>query len=596
MSEIDVEAVRAKHAVEREKRLRTDAGSQYLRLADEFAEKLDDPYTARVEREPVRDHVTFAFIGGGFAGLVTGARLREAGVDDVRIVDAGGDFGGTWYWNRYPGAQCDTASMIYVPLLEETGHVPSEWYVHAPEIFEHCQRIGKQYGLYDHALFHTRVTGLEWDESAERWTVRTDRGDEFTAQFVGWGTGLLDVPKLPKIPGLDTFEGHAFHASRWDYSYTGGDPAGAPLDKLRDKRVAIIGTGATSVQLVPQLASACEELLVFQRTPSIIGVRNNRPIDPEWFAQVTTPGWQDRWMENFAAYMTSPEKPEEDLVDDGWTDLAKRFSEVYKALGTGATPQEVADAIDAVDFTTMGELHDRIDTVVQDAETAESLKAWYGSLCKRVCFHDQYLAAFNTPTVHLVDTDGKGIERITPRGVVVAGTEYPVDCIIYASGFETGTEPTRRAGLDAVGTGGTRLSEYWGQGLRTLHGVHVHGFPNAFLAQPYGGPSLLANQPHNLTDAAKTVAAVVGHMAEAGFTRVEATEPAQDAWTAQVGINPAMRSLLENCTPSYINNEGAEPGPSPFYAGEYLHGGPIGFLQHIQQWRDSGAFTGLEFK
>ena len=243
---VEIESLRRKYAEERAKRLRPDGNDQYLELHGQFEELLRDPYTEQVEREPKRDHVTVAFVGGGFAGLVTGARLKEAGIDDVRIVEKGGDFGGTWYWNRYPGAQCDTASMIYLPLLEETGHMPTERYVHAPEILEHCHRIAKQYGLYENALFHTRVTDLEWDDSGGRWIVRTDRGDEFTAQFVGWGTGPLHVPKLPGIPGIETFEGHTFHTSRWDYAYTGGDPAGAPMDRLADKRVAIIGTGATS--------------------------------------------------------------------------------------------------------------------------------------------------------------------------------------------------------------------------------------------------------------------------------------------------------------------------------------------------------------
>src|SRR5262245_57374851 len=280
---MDKQAIRAKYLAERDKRLRSDGNAQYLRLAGtSLAHYLDDPYTPVGERESLTDHVTVAVIGGGFAGLVTGARLKEAGIDDVRIVEKGGDFGGTWYWNRYPGAQCDTAAMIYMPLLEETGHVPTELYVHAPEILEHCQRIAKQFGLYENALFHTRVTDLEWDEARARWIVRTDRGDEFTAQFVGWGTGPLHVAKLPRIPGIETFAGHTFHTSRWDYGYTGGDPAGAPMDRLADKRVAIIGTGATSVQCVPHLASACGELFVFQRTPSSVDARGNKPMDPGW--------------------------------------------------------------------------------------------------------------------------------------------------------------------------------------------------------------------------------------------------------------------------------------------------------------------------
>jgi len=263
---IDKQALLARYAAERDKRLRADGNAQYIRLTGRFADYLEDPYTPRVERAPKTDHVTFAFVGGGFAGLVTGARLVEAGISDVRIIDKAGDFGGAWYWNRYPGAQCDTASMIYMPLLEETGHMPSEKYAHAPEILEQCQRIGRQYGLYDKALFHTEVEDLSWDEANSRWLIRTNRGDAFTASFIGLGTGPLHVPKLPGIPGIEAFKGHAFHTSRWDYDYTGGDPRGGLMEKLADKRVAIIGTGATSVQAVPHLARACQTLYVVQRT------------------------------------------------------------------------------------------------------------------------------------------------------------------------------------------------------------------------------------------------------------------------------------------------------------------------------------------
>src|SRR5438046_1444352 len=229
MKTIDKESLRRKYLEERDKRLRPDGNDQYLRVTGHLAHYLEDPYTAVVERAPRNDHVTVALIGGGFAGLVTGARLVEAGIQDVRIVEKGGDFGGTWYWNRYPGAQCDTAAMVYMPLLEETGHMPTEKYAHAPEILAHCQRIGKLYGLYDNALFHTEVVSLDWDETKSRWTIRTTRGDALTAQFLGMGTGPPHVPKLPGIEGIESFKGHSFHTSRWDYDYTGGVHKGALL-------------------------------------------------------------------------------------------------------------------------------------------------------------------------------------------------------------------------------------------------------------------------------------------------------------------------------------------------------------------------------
>ncbi|MDP1987226.1 NAD(P)/FAD-dependent oxidoreductase, partial [Phenylobacterium sp.] len=559
---IDKDALLAKYIAERDKRLRPDGNDQYLELKGQLSHYLEDPYTPRVERDPRTDHVTFAFIGGGFAGLVTGARLVEAGVNDVRIIEKGGDFGGTWYWNRYPGAQCDTASMIYMPLLEETGHMPSEKYAHAPEILEQCQRIGRQYGLYDNALFHTEVEDLSWDEAKSRWVIRTNRGDAFTASFIGLGTGPLHVPKLPGIPGIDTFKGHSFHTSRWDYDYTGGDPSGAPLEKLADKRVAIIGTGATSVQAVPHLARACQTLYVVQRTPSSVDVRANAPIDPDWFSQIATPGWQQRWLENFTANQGGS-ITEEDLVMDGWTDLSRRIrSKINELPPEQRTPRNMLAAFEDSDFEKMDEIRARVDSIVQDGETAQKLKAWYRQLCKRPCFHDAYLQAFNAPGTHLIDTDGQGVERITEKGFVVAGVEYEVDCIIYASGFEVGTEYTRRAGFDLTGRGGLKLSQAWGEGMKSLHGIHVRDFPNAFFVQPTQGANLISNIPHNLTESGRTIAMTVRHALDVGAKEVEVTPEAQAAWVDLLLTGMGRMLGAPDCTPGYYNNEGQDPGPA----------------------------------
>ncbi|PZG11513.1 flavin-containing monooxygenase [Nonomuraea aridisoli] len=596
MATVDKEALRAKYREERDKRLRPDGNDQYIRLTGRFAHYLDDPYTPVTERAPRTDHVTVAFIGGGFAGLVTGARLKEAGVEDVRIVEKGGDFGGTWYWNRYPGAQCDTASFVYMPLLEETGHMPTEKYAHGPEILEHCRRIGKHYGLYDNALFHTEVLDLTWDEQRSRWTIRTNRGDAFTAQFVAMGIGPLHVPKLPGIPGIDSFQGHSFHTSRWDYAYTGGDPSGAPLDRLADKRVAIIGTGATAVQCVPHLARACQELYVFQRTPSSVDVRDNHPIDPQWFAAVTaTPGWQQRWLENFTANQAGG-LADEDLVMDGWTDIARRFRSRIRAIPPAELSQEtMLAAFEDADFEKMEEIRARVDAVVRDSDTASRLKAWYRQLCKRPCFHDEYLQAFNLPGTHLVDTDGKGVERITEKGVVAAGREYEVDCVIYASGFEVTTDYTRRAGYDLVGRGGRRLSEHWADGMRTLHGVHVHGFPNAFIVQPTQGANLISNIPHNLTEAGRTIAVTVRHALDHGYAQVEPTKEAEDAWV-ELLLSGAGRLLgSPDCTPGYYNNEGHDAGLKGRLNVGHPHGA-MAFFGYIDQWRRSGTFDGLAFR
>jgi cyclohexanone monooxygenase len=591
----DKDALKRTYAEERAKRLRPDGNDQYQELKDQFAHYAEDPYTPVTARGPKTDHVTVALIGGGFAGLVTGARLKEAGVDDVRIVEKGGDFGGTWYWNRYPGAQCDTASFVYMPLLEETGHMPTEKYTHAAEILEHSQRIGKQFGLYDNALFHTEVTGLEWDGERSCWIVRTSRGDDFTAQFVGMGLGPLHVAKLPGIPGIADFKGHSFHTSRWDYDYTGGDPDGASMETLADKRVAIIGTGATAVQCVPHLAQACKELYVFQRTPSSVDVRDNRPTDPGWFAEIATPGWQQRWLENFTATQTAMVMPEEDLVRDGWTDLARRIrARIMALLPDEFTPDNMLAAFEDSDFEKMSEIRARVDAIVEDPVTARKLKAWYRQLCKRPCFHDEYLQAFNEPNTHLVDTDGKGVERITETGVVVADVEYEVDCIIYASGFEVGTPFTRRAGFDMRGCDGLTLSDAWAEGMRTKHGIHVHGFPNAFIVQISQGANLVANVPHNFTEAAKTIAMIVRHALDGGDREVEVTQEAQDAWMELLFSAPMLGVIgSPDCTPGYYNNEG-QPGRVDWFLG--YPGGAAAYFEYLDGWRNTGDFAGLEFR
>lgn len=593
---IDKDAIRERYRAERDKRLRTDGNDQYTRIAGLFDEYLEDPYTPVTPRAPKTDHVTFAFVGGGFAGLVTGARLKEAGINDVRIIEKGGDFGGTWYWNRYPGAQCDTASMIYMPLLEETGHMPSEKYAHAPEILQQCQRIGQHYGLYENALFHTVIEELSWDEARSVWVIRTNRGDNFTAKYIGLGTGPLNTPKLPGIPGIKDFKGHAFHTSRWDYDYTGGDPNGAPLDKLKDKRVAIIGTGATAVQVVPHLARAARALYVFQRTPSSIDVRDNRPIDPEWFASIATPGWQQRWLENFTQNQAGIGMAPEDLVQDGWTDLAKRIrNRILQLPADQRNPMGMLAAYEDADHEKMEEIRQRAEAVVRDAETAEKLKAWYRQLCKRPCFHDQYLQAFNEPAAHLIDTDGQGVERITEKGVVANGVEYEVDCIVYASGFEVGTPLERRTGFDPRGRGGITLSQYWADGMRTKHGMHVHNFPNAFLVQATQAANLISNYPHNLVDSARTISLIVSHAEATGAKEVEVSKQAEDDWVNLLLSGMGLMIGSPDCTPGYYNNEGRDPGPQARYFVGYP-AGAVAFFNYIEGWRTSGAFEGVAFR
>ncbi len=586
----DPEALRRKYREERDKRIRPDGNDQYLEVKAEYAHYLDDPYTAPIVREPLTDEVEIAVIGGGFGGLLAGARLREAGFEVIRMIERGGDFGGTWYWNRYPGAQCDIESYVYLPLLEELSYVPKEKYSHAPEILEHSRAIARRYDLYRDACFQTAVTAMRWDEDAARWTIETNRGDAMRARFVVMANGPLDRPKLPGIPGIRDFRGHSFHTSRWDYAYTGGDASGG-LDKLGDKRVAVIGTGATAVQCVPHLGAAAKHLYVFQRTPSSIDVRGNRPTDPEWAGSLE-PGWQQRRMENFNV-LVSGGIEKEDLVNDGWTEIIRNLLVLVREdKAKVGSREELYETMQLADYQKMNAIRARVEEVVEDPATAEALKPWYRQFCKRPCFHDDYLPTFNRPNVTLVDTEGRGVERITERGVVANGTEYEVDCIIYATGFEVGTDYTRRAGYELTGRDGITLTEKWKDGMATLHGMHSRGFPNVFVLSP-AQAGFTANFPHALNEQSRHVAYILSHAREHGVRTIEASAEAEAEWVETIlELARLGRRFLEECTPGYYNNEG-KPGERSGQNASYGAGSPA-FFELLARWREEGSLAGLE--
>ena len=481
--DFDPEALRERYRAERDRRIRDDGEDQYIEAASEFAHYAhDDPYAdPDFDREPLDIEIDVAVIGAGFSGLMAGARLKERGVTNFRIIDSGGDFGGTWYWNRYPGAQCDIESYCYLPLLEETGFMPKEKYSYAPEIFDHSKRVAEYFGLYDRAVFQTRVTEVRWNEDDRHWHVATHRDDNIRARFVVQATGPANRPKLPGIPGISDFRGHTFHTARWDYDYTGGDHNGG-LTGLADKRVAVIGTGCTAIQSVPFLGEHAQKLYVFQRTPSSVDLRGNRPTDEEWY-QSLEPGWQRARRENFAAVLFG-QNFTEDLVADGWTDIARRIgiALMNRSSEDGALDmEEVAMRSEIADFGKMNEIRGRVDDTVANGQAAEALKPWYRQFCKRPTFNDEYLDTFNGDNVELIDvSDAKGVERITETAVVANGIEYEVDCIIYATGFEITTSAHRRVDFDTIGRGGQSLYDHWADGFRTLHGLSSHGFPNWF--------------------------------------------------------------------------------------------------------------------
>jgi len=513
--------IKKKFAAERDLRLnyRPEGTAQFTSEFDgDLARYADDPHVEeRIEREPINDTVEC---------LLTSARLREKGVESIRIVERGGDVGGTWYWNRYPGVACDVVSYDYLPLLDELDYVPRDHYAKGSEIYQHCQAIAKKYDLYDLAVFQTTVTSTVWNEAEQMWHLRTDRGDHMRARFVICANGTLSKPKLAKIDGLETFAGHSFHTSRWDYDYTG-----QKLEKLEDKVVGIIGTGATAVQAVPGLGENAKELYVFQRTPSSIDIRKDWPTDPNW-ARKLEPGWQKRRREKvLETFELSPKE---------------------KAKRAAMTPEEKVQYQENGNIDYMMRIHKRIDEIVKDPATADALKPWYMFMCKRPCFHNDYLPTFNRQNVHLVDTHGKGITKITPKGPVFDGREYELDLLIYATGFEV-----QKTGIynKIIGEDDLDLEDKFADGMRTLLGIHMQGYPNMFVMGGYQ-----ASFQFNLTDVlncqGEHIADVIAYTRENGHKTVDATPVAEEWWVQEVISNRGKTNRSEECTPGYYNFEG----------------------------------------
>ncbi|WP_280381947.1 flavin-containing monooxygenase [Nocardia wallacei] len=594
--EVDREALRAKYLAERDKRLRPEGQRQYLEAENEFAEFYEhDPHMPVVPREPISADIDVVVLGGGFAGLITAHRLQRAGVTDFRIVELGGDFGGVWYWNRYPGIQVDSDSYTYLPLIEETGYMPTEKFTHGDENYEHAQRIGKHFGLYEKAIFHTLTRSLEWDEELERWRIGTNRGDDIRARFVVMCQGPYNRPKLPGIPGITDFTGHTFHTARWDYDYTGGDLHGG-LDRLADKRVAIIGTGSTAVQAIPHLARGAKHLTVFQRTPSYIFERDNYPTDPEW-VKTLQPGWRAERQRNFhnAAFaFYSPGEP--DLICDGWTEVARNLAARLNETGGWAAladPAKFLELKEIEDYRAMERLRRRVEEIVEDPETAEKLKPYYRNMCKRPVFNDDYLPTFNRPNVTLVDvSDTKGVERITAKGVLAHGVEHEVDCLIFASGFEITTSLDRQYAVEPfTGRGGRSLYEHWGAGFRTMHGITTHGFPNIYFTGFIQG-GVTAATTLMFEQQADHIAYIIAQARRRGATVVEPSAEAEERWVRTIRENTVDNStFVSECTPGYYNSEGEPNGRSflgdPFWGGFYV------LEDMLRAWRDAGELEGL---
>jgi cyclohexanone monooxygenase len=551
----DPEVIRGKYKAERDKRVRSDGLAQYHEAKGAYARFAEeDPNAAPiVPRDPILTETEILIIGGGFAGILAGARLIEAGLKEFHIIDNAADFGGTWYWNRYPGVQCDIESYCYLPLLEETGYVPQNKHAFGDEILEYCQMIGRRYDLYKQAYFQTQVAEAKWDEQAERWIVTTDRGDRFAARFLIQGIGALSQPKLPGIPGIEQFKGKSFHTGRWDYAYTGGGLHGG-LDKLKDKRVAVIGTGATGIQLIPHVAETAKQLTVFQRTPSHVGPRLNKPTDVAWYKSLG-PGWQEARRNEFLEVMSA--KIPDNEVADAWGDMAKIILERKPAHPE--TPEEMAARATLADIAVMDERRARVDAFVKDPKKAEILKAWYNMFCKRPIFNDEYLPAFNRENVDLVDVSGAaGITEINETGIVAGGKQYDVDLIVYASGFYIAGTFDKRQSFDLVGRGGVKLHEHWRKGYQTLHGLMTTKFPNYFYMGS-GQNAIAPNYTVVVDDQAKHIAYIINTVNARQGRVAEVTEEAQADWVRQIrASNLRPESYHQECTPGYFNNEGGE--------------------------------------
>ncbi len=589
----DPDTVRAKYLAERDKRLVPGrAEIRDLQTDEYFAGYRTDPFTPFIERDPITDEVDVVIVGGGIAGVLAGAQLRKAGVGRIRILDQAGGIGGTWYWNRYPGVMCDVESSIYLPMLEELDYIPTQRYAFGEEIRAHLESIAQRFDLVDDALFHTGVTRAEWQEDAARWRIHTDRGDVVSGRWYVLAVGILNLMKLPTIPGMEEFAGRSFHTARWDYSYTGGGP-GQPLTDLADKVVGLIGTGASGIQCVPPLAESAKHLYVFQRTPSAIGERGNRPTEPG-FAEGLQPDWQRTRMDNFQAILMG--KPVDfDQVDDGWT---RHYAAVqHPPRVEGMTIAEYLRSGEELDYQIMDAHRRRIEELVADPATAEVLKPYYRYLCKRPCFHDEYLLAFNRPNVTLVDCPA-GIERITEEGPVIDGQQYEVDCLIYGTGFEAELTPLfRRAGHDIVGRGGVTLAEKWADGAASLFGMMSRGFPNLFVMPAPGQQAVVTvNYTQLAVLGAEFIGGAVGLLEAKGVGVIDVSAEAEEAWTQTI-VDTFVdgSSIMSACTPSRINLEGHPEMMNPRNSnyGRGL-GDWFGYRELLEQWLEAGSFEGLE--
>ncbi len=600
--DINIPALKDKYQQERNRRLRREGQSQYVKPVEDFAQVYEgDPHKPVVSRDPICEELEVAVLGGGWSGILAGVQLRKAGIHNFRNIDHAGDFGGVWYWNRYPGLQCDNDAYCYFPMLEEMDYMPSKKFTEGYEILEYAQSICRKYDLYKNALFHTLVNGLRWDEAQQRWHISTKQGDSIRARHLIVANGLLNMPKLPGIAGIHDFKGHMFHSARWDYDFTGGSQREPVLDKLADKRVALVGTGATAIQLVPYLGKYAKQFYLLQRTPSCVDTRRNSETDPDW-AKNLKPGWQAERRANFHRGANERFRAgEADQIQDIWTEVNRHLSIEFEQDDHWPDDMEYAARRDVMDFRVMERLRQRVDAIVKDKATAEKLKPYYRYQCKRPTSNDNYYDTFNRPNVSLIDvSESQGVEQLTERGFIANGEEYEVDCIIFASGYEVTSDLERRWGFGTfTGRDGVSMYDNWRGGYRTFHGVMTHGFPNLYIIGLNQG-GLNSTLTLNFEEQSKHISYIIQSALRQNATTVEPTQAAQEAYVQHIRDTEIDRTdWIRECTPGYFNNEGQpdvdEQGNEKyrFYLGEVYGPGWDAFVALLDEWRQAGDLQGL---
>lgn len=618
-SDVDTSKATELYSQERNKRLHKQGNQQFIDISLEsaFSNFEADPWADPSAIPDLNalfsgNSCQLLILGAGFGGLLYAVRAIEAGIpaNQIRIVDTAGGFGGTWYWNRYPGLACDIESYSYLPLLEQTGYMPKSRYASGHEIREYAELIAEKWGLRESAVFQTQAEKLEWDDSARSWKIDLRQGDQMLtvqSHFVATVNGVLNWPKLPGLPGIHDFKGDVFHSSRWNYAATGGSPADASLTRLKGKRVAIVGTGATSVQLVPHLARWADHLYVVQRTPASVDSRKQRQTDPEWFKTEVagSRGWQRERCKNFHGFFSTGQHPSINLVDDEWT----RATGMVAAAGNPDGPNTM-DEIPAytkklfdLDLPRQNRIRANIRATVKDHQIADKLLPWYPTWCKRPCFSDEYYTAFNLDNVTLLDTDGKGMDSLSHNSIIVNDEAYEVDMVIFATGYRApfAGSPAEKANISILGRNGISMSESWAQkGPSTLHGVLDCNFPNLFLSGPWQA-ALSGNNTFNADMLSKHVAYILTEAekrAEGKAYTISSTQAGADDWGMQILMRAAPGAAAAGCTPNYFNMEGELDQIPPEAQMQVARSGLWGkgvedFSDQIEAWRKEGSMAGV---